>query len=203
MNITRPHVTDKYGCKGSEEGRGRTSPWHVQVSVLGLLELQLYCLCLQLRVCDFLRLFVIVGTWWQLCYPNEIIRGHMTLKADLFIGPESDHWLCLSLTDSLTDWLTDCRLVKLMPVTTVTVTVTVASGMWRWQLKTCWRCYCCWCWWWETVYSVSFRIKFFKVVESFPSLESDSITFLLQLFNQLHLGRDSECRFGQYSEFQV
>ena len=80
MNITRPHVTDKYGCKGSEEGRGRTSPWHVQVSVLGLLELQLYCLCLQLRVCDFLRLFVIVGTWWQLCYPNETLRGHMARK---------------------------------------------------------------------------------------------------------------------------
>ena len=80
MNITRPHVADKYGCKGSEEGRGRTSPWHVQVSVLGLLELQLYCLCLQLRVCDFLRLFVIVGTWWQLCYPNETLREHMARK---------------------------------------------------------------------------------------------------------------------------
>ena len=23
-----------------------------------------------------LRLFVIVGTWWQLCYPNETLRGH-------------------------------------------------------------------------------------------------------------------------------
>ena len=115
MNIARPHVTDKYGCKGSEEGRGRTSPWHVQVSVLGLLELQLYCLCLQLRVCDFLRLFVIVGTWWQLCYPNEIIRGHMTRKVDLFIGPESDHWLCLSLTDSLTDLLLFSKLDSCEP----------------------------------------------------------------------------------------
>ena len=28
----------------------------------------------------------------------------------IFIGPESDHWLCLSLTHSLTD----CRLVNLM-----------------------------------------------------------------------------------------
>ena len=25
---------------------------------------------------------------------------------DIFIGPESDHWLCLSLTDWLTNWLT-------------------------------------------------------------------------------------------------
>ena len=30
-----------------------------------------------------------------------------------FIGPESDHWLCLSLTHSLTD----CRLVNLIDVT--------------------------------------------------------------------------------------
>ena len=35
----------------------------------------------------------------------------------LFIGPESDHWLCLSLTNSLTDSLTDCRLVNLIDVT--------------------------------------------------------------------------------------
>ena len=30
-----------------------------------------------------------------------------------FIGPQSDHWLCLSLTQSLTD----CRLVNLIDVT--------------------------------------------------------------------------------------
>ena len=34
-------------------------------------------------------------------------------KILFFIGPESDHWQCLSLTDSLTD----CRLVNLMDVT--------------------------------------------------------------------------------------
>ena len=34
----------------------------------------------------------------------------------IFIGPESDHWLCLSLT-ALTDSLTDCRLVNLIYVT--------------------------------------------------------------------------------------
>ena len=31
----------------------------------------------------------------------------------IFIGPESDHWQCLSLTDSLTH----CRLVNLIDVT--------------------------------------------------------------------------------------
>ena len=33
------------------------------------------------------------------------------------IGPESDHWECLSLTNSLTHSLTDCCLVKLIDVT--------------------------------------------------------------------------------------
>ena len=35
----------------------------------------------------------------------------------LFIGPESDHWLCLSVTHSLTDSLTHCCLVNLIDVT--------------------------------------------------------------------------------------
>ena len=34
-----------------------------------------------------------------------------------FIGPESDHWECLSVTNSLTHSLTDCRLVNLIDVT--------------------------------------------------------------------------------------
>ena len=35
----------------------------------------------------------------------------------IFVGPESDHWLCLSLTHSLTDSLTDSCLVNLIDVT--------------------------------------------------------------------------------------
>ena len=39
---------------------------------------------------------------------------HKVMKIlSIFIGPESDHWLCLSLTHSLTD----CRLVNLIDVT--------------------------------------------------------------------------------------
>ena len=41
---------------------------------------------------------------------NLIFLFHQRLKVlkmfSFFIGPESDHWLCLSLTDSLTDSLT-------------------------------------------------------------------------------------------------
>ena len=39
------------------------------------------------------------------------------MDAHLFIGPESDHWECLSLTHSLTHSLTDCCLVNLIDVT--------------------------------------------------------------------------------------
>ena len=35
----------------------------------------------------------------------------------VFIGPESDHWLCLSVTHSLTNSLTHSRLVNLIDVT--------------------------------------------------------------------------------------
>ena len=38
-------------------------------------------------------------------------------QAFFFIRPESDHWLCLSLTHSLTDSLTDSCLVNLIDVT--------------------------------------------------------------------------------------
>ena len=34
----------------------------------------------------------------------------------MLIGPESDHWLCLSLLNSLTHSLTHCRLVNLINV---------------------------------------------------------------------------------------
>ena len=65
-----------------------------------------------------------------------------TIATFVFIGPESDHWLCLPLTNWLTHWLPFSKLDWCDP------------GMWRWQLKTCRSWYCCWCWWWEIVYSV-------------------------------------------------
>ena len=64
--------------------------------------------------------------------PNLQLRTMLIL----FIGPESDHWLCLSLTHSLTHWLPFSKLDWCDP------------GVWRWQLKTCWSYYCCWCWCW-------------------------------------------------------
>ena len=48
---------------------------------------------------------------WKYC------SGKMQRRYTVFIGPESDHWLCLSVTNSLTDSLTHCRLVNLIDVT--------------------------------------------------------------------------------------
>ena len=49
----------------------------------------------------------------------------------VFIGPESDHWLCLSVTHWLTHSLLFSKLDWCDP------------GVWRYQLKTCSYCYCC------------------------------------------------------------
>ena len=45
----------------------------------------------------------------------KTIKMREALKNDIFIGPESDHWECLSVTNSLTD----CCLVNLIDVTLV------------------------------------------------------------------------------------
>ena len=42
-----------------------------------------------------------------------------TINSSFFIGAKSDHWLCLSLTHSLTDSLTHSCLVNLIDVTLV------------------------------------------------------------------------------------
>ena len=60
---------------------------------------------------------------------DRFAEGHFVL----FIGSESDHWECLSVTHSLTNSLLFSKLDWCDP------------GMWRWQLKTCRSCYCCWC----------------------------------------------------------
>ena len=45
------------------------------------------------------------------------MRSTKLLHYYVFIGPESDHWVCLTLTHSLTDSLTDSCLVNLIDVT--------------------------------------------------------------------------------------
>ena len=55
--------------------------------------------------------------WWPCVWieqspcpvPQEhswYMKGYKQLLIFIFIGPESDHWQCLSVTDSLTHWLT-------------------------------------------------------------------------------------------------
>ena len=79
----------------------------------------------------YIMLLITLNIWWIMVK----IMEHL-----IFIGPESDHWLCLSLTHSLTDWLTHSLLFSELDWCDLEV--------WRCQLKTCWSCYCCWCWCW-------------------------------------------------------
>ena len=66
-----------------------------------------------------------------------VLKLIQTAFETIFIGPESDHCLPLSLTNSLTDSLLFSKPDWCNP------------GVWRCQLKTCWSCNCCWwgsCW---------------------------------------------------------
>ena len=45
--------------------------------------------------------------------PSVLQCNQQGLTRSVFIGPESDHWECLSVTHSLTN----CRLVNLIDVT--------------------------------------------------------------------------------------
>ena len=89
-------------------------------------------LCSNYQTCKF-----------PICIPSEII------------GPESDHWLCLSLTHSLTNSLLFSKLDRCDP------------GVWRCQLKTCLCCNCCWlgsCW--SSVSQSSFDFSVFRALQS-------------------------------------
>ena len=70
-------------------------------------------------------------------YQFHVDYSNEEIDYNIFIGPESDHCLPLSLTHSLTDSVTFSKLNWCNP------------GVWRYQLKTCWCCNCCWwgsCW---------------------------------------------------------
>ena len=61
-------------------------------------------------------------------YQFHVDYSNEEIDYNIFIGPESDHCLPLSLTHSLTNWLLFSKLYWCDP------------GVWRYQLKTCW----CW-----------------------------------------------------------
>ena len=85
----------------------------------------------------YIMLLITLNIWWIMVK----IMEHL-----IFIGPESDHWLCLSLTHSLPNWLTDCCLVNL-------IDVTLACEDANSKLV---GCYCCWCWYWGSCWQQLF-----------------------------------------------
>ena len=80
---------------------------------------------------------------------HKVRKSGLEWPLALFIGPESDHWLCLSLTDSLTH---SC-LVNL-------INVSLACEDGNSKLV--------------EVYSATYGIQFLKVMKSFSRLESHS-----------------------------
>ena len=58
-----------------------------------------------------------IAAIWQLCAELKKMLFYCICWAAIFIGPESDHWLCLSVTPSLTHSLTHSCLVNLIDVT--------------------------------------------------------------------------------------
>ena len=48
---------------------------------------------------------------------RKMLKKSFKLDVNIFIGPESDHWKCLSVTHWLTDSPTDCHLVNMTDVT--------------------------------------------------------------------------------------
>ena len=146
------------------------------------------------------------------CFPSKHYRSLVFVF--VFIGPKSEHWLCLSLTHLLTHWLTHS-----LPFSKLRW---CEPGMWRWQLKTCWSCYCCWCWWlgpcWQQfvadleaevgskrksltfvqTFSTRFGQEFEVEVQArFWSWTLVSILLLILVeVTQLNLGQDHEAKFG-------
>ena len=57
----------------------------------------------------FLELFPNKGGWGGARL--SCLSDHLNCLLSFFIGPESDHWFCLSLTDSLTDSVTFRNLI--------------------------------------------------------------------------------------------
>ena len=61
-----------------------------------------------------------IASVWQ---NNETPTNDRNILVLVFIGPESNHWQCLSLTDWLTDWLTPVKWT-----------------WWLWMIPTAWWC---------------------------------------------------------------
>ena len=52
-----------------------------------------------------------------ICIVTAVVLNYNLRASHFIIGPESDHWQCLSVTPSLTHSLTHCCLVNLIDVT--------------------------------------------------------------------------------------
>ena len=134
----------------------------------------------------------------------------------IFIGPESDHWECLSVTDSLTHWLTHSCLVNLIDVTLacedgnskLVEVVTVAdvdaedhvgnSLLQIWEVTFGPKAKLLFRLWAQGLVKI-LKLKFRQDFEA--GVCSAFCRWCFVEVMKLNLGRDSEARFGQDFEF--
>ena len=102
----------------------------------------------------------------------------------IFIGPESDHWECLSVTHWLTDSLPFSKLDW------------CDSGVWRCLLQTQ-GCYCCWCWWWGLCWQFSL-LQIWKLRFVQKSKLLFRLWALWSSFWSWSSGEILKLKFGQY-----
>ena len=77
-----------------------------------------------------LRLIVIVGTWWQLCYPNETLRRHIARKNFTIFKPLSDN-SCWNV------WSFAPRLFMNTKRDDFVIFLLRSTCWWFWQLWSC------------------------------------------------------------------
>ena len=158
-------------------------------------------------------------TSYQFYIKTKKIWSLFPIRATLFfvfIGPESDHWLCLSLTHWLTDSLTDSCLVNLIDVTLAcedafwrlveVVTVVDVSDEDRvgnsllqiWKLRFGQKAKLMFRLWAQGLVKI-LKLKFRQDFKA--GVCSAFCRWCLVEFMKLNLGRHSKARFGQYFEF--
>ena len=122
---------------------------------------------------------------------HHLADGPVGIEEIHFLSDPSPimHWLCLSLTHSLTNSVTFSKLDWCDP------------GVWRCQLKTCWGCHFCWCWWWgsrwqQFVADLKLRFgheaKLFQTLSTRSGRDSEGGCWFLVEVKKLNLGQDSE-----------
>ena len=162
-------------------------------------------------------------SWCQIVSFIMLVPNCSGAKLSVFVGPESDHCLPLSVTHWLTHWLTDSCLVNLIDVTlacedanwklvdVVTVAyedhvgnnlLQISKLRYGQKANLLFRI---WAQGLVKILKLKFRQDFWSLVSVLLLMFYGSVFCCLCFVEvmKLNLGRDSEVRFRRHFEFQV